>query len=223
MSAHKSMTVRFFIHSIAKRAKATTLLDLEATENFMNLSYAKWLKLPIKELAQPRKLFNIDNIENVSGELKHYTDLQVQTENKTTKLCFFLTHIGEQKAILGYPWFTANQPKIDWRQGWIDHTQLPIIFCADNTKWAIFTPRWKTYHAPLTAIGILSAVSQFIQNKQKLPKPTSQMNTSHTKRYLMSKNPKGYPAIRYGTMQSNSCKTPPSHSQIDYSHLRKRK
>ena len=128
MSAHKSMTVHFFIHSIAKRAEATILLDSKATENFMNLLYAKWLKLPIKELAQPRKLFNVDNTENVSGKLKHYTNLQMQTGSKITKLCFFLTYIGKQKAILGYPWFVANQPKIDWKQGWIDHTQLPIIF-----------------------------------------------------------------------------------------------
>ena len=108
MSARKSMTVRFFIHFIAKRAEATALLDSGATENFMNLSYAKCLKLPIKELAQPRKLFNVDNMENVSGELRYYTDLQVQTRSKNTKLRFFLTHIGEQKAILGYPWFVAN-------------------------------------------------------------------------------------------------------------------
>jgi hypothetical protein len=29
--------------------------------------------------------------------------------------------------ILGYPWFTAVQPKIDWAKGWIDYTQLPIV------------------------------------------------------------------------------------------------
>ena len=29
-------------------------------------------------------------------------------------LQFFLTDLANQKAILGYPWFTANQPKIDW-------------------------------------------------------------------------------------------------------------
>ena len=149
MSARKSMTVHFFIHSVAKRAEATTLLDSGATENFINLSYTKWLKLPTKELAQPRKLFNIGNTENVSGELKHYTDLQVQTGSKVTKLRFFLTHIGEQKAILGYPWFAANQPKINWKQGWIDHTQLPIIFHTDNTKRAIFVLRLKNVPRPI--------------------------------------------------------------------------
>ena len=146
MSARKSMTICFFIHSVAKRAKAVALLDSGATKNFMNLSYARWLKLPIKELAQSRKLFNVDNTENISGKLKYYTDLQVQIGGKTIKLRFFLTHLGKQKAILGYPWFAANQPKIDWKYGWIDHTQLLIIFRADNAKKAIFTPRTKTCH-----------------------------------------------------------------------------
>ena len=37
------MTIRFYIHSITKRAESTALLDLGAIENFMNLSYTKWL------------------------------------------------------------------------------------------------------------------------------------------------------------------------------------
>ena len=118
-------------------------MDSGATENFINLSYTKWLKLPIKELAQPKKLFNVDNTENISGELKYYTNLQVQTGGKTIKLRFFLTHLGEHQTILGYPWFVANQPNIDWKQEWIDHTQLPIIFRTDNAKKAIFVPRMK--------------------------------------------------------------------------------
>jgi hypothetical protein len=60
-----------------------------------------------------------------------------------TSLSFFLSNLGEHKAILGYPWFAAVQPKIDWKQGWIDHTQLLIILRADNAKKAIFVPRNK--------------------------------------------------------------------------------
>jgi hypothetical protein len=69
------MTVRIYLHSIAKRAEAVALVDSGATENFMNLSYARWLKLPIKRLLQPRKLYNVDGTENKSGELQFYTDL----------------------------------------------------------------------------------------------------------------------------------------------------
>jgi len=42
------MTLRFFIHSKLKRAEAIALIDSGATENFMNLEYAKYLQLPIK-------------------------------------------------------------------------------------------------------------------------------------------------------------------------------
>src|SRR5258707_11029942 len=141
LSARKSMTLRFFVHSVAKRAKAIALVDSGATENFMNLQYARWLQLPIKQMDEPKKLLNVDGMENKSGELCHYTDLQVQTGTNHTNLRFYLMELGEQKAILGYPWFAAAQPKIDWKQGWIDHRQLPVILRANDTKRAVFVPR----------------------------------------------------------------------------------
>ena len=71
------MTIQFYIQSITKRAEATALLDSGATENFMSLGYAQWLQLPIKQLSQPRPLYNVDGSENKSGHLLFYTDLQV--------------------------------------------------------------------------------------------------------------------------------------------------
>src|SRR5258707_1709883 len=141
MSAQKSMTVRFFVHSIAKRAEAIALLDSGAIKTFMNLSYAKWLKLSIKQLPKPCKLFNVDGTENRSGDLRYYTILNVRTRSTTVPLQFFLSDLGEHKAILGYPWFAATQPKIDWKCGWIDHTHLPIISRSPDTKRAEFLPR----------------------------------------------------------------------------------
>ena len=114
------MTVHFYVHLIAKRAKAIALVDLGATENFINLPYARWLKLPIQTLQQLCKIFNIDGTTNKSGELKYFTDLEVQTGLNWSKLRFFLTDLGENKAILAYSWFAAIQPKINWKQGWID-------------------------------------------------------------------------------------------------------
>jgi hypothetical protein len=129
------------VHSIAKRAEITALVDSGATENFMNLTYAKWLHLPIKKLPNPQKLFNVDGTENKAGELLFYTDLQVQSSEQSTMLRFFLSDLGEHKAILGYSWFAAVQPWIDWKKGWIDHTQLPIILHAANAQRAQFVPR----------------------------------------------------------------------------------
>ncbi len=109
------MTVHIFIHSNAKRAETISLLDSGATKNFLSLDYAKWLSLPIKRLPFARKLFNVDGTENKAGQLQFYTDLAIRTGPNTTNMRFFLTHLGEHKAILGYPWFMAVQLKIDWK------------------------------------------------------------------------------------------------------------
>jgi len=135
------MTVRCYIHSIAKRAEILALIDSGATENFINLTYAKWLRLPIKRLETPRKLFNVDGTENKAGELQFYTDLQVQTGTTKTQLRFFLSDLGEHKAIMGYPWFAAVQPNIDWKKGWIDYTQLPLVLRTHDAQKARFIPR----------------------------------------------------------------------------------
>src|SRR5260370_35333595 len=115
------MTLRFFVHSVAKRAKAIALIDSGATENFMNLKYAKWLQLPIKRMDEPRKLLNVDGTENKSGELCHYTNLQVHTGNNHTTLQFYITELGKKKTIPRYPLVDPAQPKLDSAQVCTDH------------------------------------------------------------------------------------------------------
>ena len=54
---------------------------------------------------------------------------------------FFLSNLGTHQMILGYPWFAAIQPKIDWAKGWIDVSHLPVVLSAINAQRAKFTPR----------------------------------------------------------------------------------
>src|SRR5712675_2019452 len=132
MSLRKSMTVRTYIHLSLKRAETTALLDSGATENFMSLTYAKWLKLPIKTLHYPQPLFNVDGSTNKQGDLKFYSDLIIRTGTTRKNMRFFLLDLGNHQVILGYPWFAAFQPKVDWAKGWIDISQLPLIISAPN-------------------------------------------------------------------------------------------
>jgi len=135
------MTVRTYIHSSLKRAETTALLDSGATENFMSLAYAKWLRLPIKTLRFPRPLFNVDGSTNKQGDLKYYADLTMRTGTVTKQMRFFLSDLGNHQLILGYPWFVAYQPKIDWARGWIDVSQLPLIITAPDAQRMQSTPR----------------------------------------------------------------------------------
>jgi len=138
MSACKSMTVRFYMHSAKKWAEGIALIDSGATENFMSLNYAQWLGLPIKRLEKPRRLFNVDRTENKAGKLQFYTNVSLQTGTKHTNHWFFLSDLGEVKAIFSYPWFADTQPKIDWSRGWIDSSQLPIILWSPDVQKAQF-------------------------------------------------------------------------------------
>ncbi len=108
------MTLRIFTHLRSKRAETIALLDSGATENFMSLPYAKYLCLPIKTLAEPRRLFNVDGTQNRAGDLKYYVDMSTRTGTRKVNLQYFLTNLGNHKIILRYPWFTTAQPKIDW-------------------------------------------------------------------------------------------------------------
>ena len=54
---------------------------------------------------------------------------------------FFLSNLGNHQVILGYPWFMAVQPKVDWKRGWIDISQLPIVLQAVDAVKARFLPR----------------------------------------------------------------------------------
>jgi hypothetical protein len=124
------MTICIYLNSLFKRAETSALLDSGATENFINPGYARELRLPIEELAEPRKVFNVDGTQNRHGQITHYTDLDVQTGDQMRTMHFLLTNLGEQKVILGYPWFAAVQPVINWAKGWIAYEQLPVVIKA---------------------------------------------------------------------------------------------
>jgi len=126
------MTIRTYILSSHKRVESTTLLNSGAMENFMNLDYAKWLRLPIKRLEVSRPLFNVDGTTNRKGDLFFYSDLVLKTGPITKLMRFFLTDLGHHRIILGYPWFAANQPRINWAKGWINASHLPVLITPQN-------------------------------------------------------------------------------------------
>jgi hypothetical protein len=88
-------------------------------------------------------------MENKSRKLKYYTDLEVQTGAGHVKMRFFLTDLGEHKAILRYSWFAAMQPKINWKNGWINKSQLPIILRMENLAKATYLPQQVNVPRPI--------------------------------------------------------------------------
>jgi len=126
------MMLCVFIHSRSKRAETVALLDSGATENFMNISYAQKMELPVRQLTEERKLFNVDGTLNKVGSLKYYTDVTTRMGEKVTHLQYFLMDLEENQVIPGYLWFASAQPRIDWAKGWINYMQLPIVLKSND-------------------------------------------------------------------------------------------
>ena len=79
------MTVRFYAHSENGQTVGEALVDSGATENFMQISYAKKLRLPIQDMLEPEMVWNIDETPNKMGAIKQYTDLNMQMGSNHTQ------------------------------------------------------------------------------------------------------------------------------------------
>ena len=45
-------------------------------------------------------------------------------------MLFYLTNLGEDWMLLGFPWLTAFNPKINWTEGTMENLPLCITFKA---------------------------------------------------------------------------------------------
>ena len=78
------------------------------------------LKLVTRKLVKPQKVQNIDSTPNKSGEILEAIDLLVNNNGQKASHAFFITNIGRNDFILGYPFFKASNPNVDWSRGRIE-------------------------------------------------------------------------------------------------------
>jgi len=71
----------------------------------------------MKKLPYPRPVFNVDGTLNQHGTITHACDLLVTKGNKRERQRFFVTNLGRDRLLFGYPWFKAFKPEIDWEKG----------------------------------------------------------------------------------------------------------
>ena len=92
-----------------------TLIDCGTGGLFIDQNFAR--KFKVKNLKQPIKAFNVDGTKNKKGTVKSYVDLEFWIGHKKFKEQFYVTGLGKQRIILGFPWLNKYNPIIDWKKG----------------------------------------------------------------------------------------------------------
>jgi hypothetical protein len=92
-----------------------TLIDSGAGGLFIDQNYAK--NFDINYLDEPVKAYNVDGTENKRGTINAYVNLEFSLGERKFKERFYVTGLGKQKIILGFPWLHKYNPIIDWKKG----------------------------------------------------------------------------------------------------------
>jgi len=114
--------------------KQTMLLDSGAMDNFIDYRTAERLGLQKHKMPQSQRVLNVDGTENQAGEITHYVALYIQHNNRREGSIFFVTNLGKDHMILGYPWLEQFNPDIDWENGRILGTPITMKTPAAVTK-----------------------------------------------------------------------------------------
>src|SRR6266702_4603983 len=132
-SKYRSLRIPVLFKSTHTTAEREVLIDSGATDNFINSQLLKRLRISYLPVPNPIKIWNVDGTLNQDGNITHYTDLQVKTGKETYILRFLITNLGRDEVILGYPWFTAFEPKIRWREATLEEEYQPVVITTINT------------------------------------------------------------------------------------------
>ena len=134
VSKISAINVPFTFYCARGMAKEIALMDSGATENFMDDRMVAWLGIEKREMTTLRRVFNVDGSKNKQGILTHYCLLRVKKGKEEDLQRFYITSLGGDRTILGYPWLHRFSPTINWKGGKV--LGAPITIETSLLKWA---------------------------------------------------------------------------------------
>ena len=112
---HNSLYVRVNFEHSQGRETAHALIDSGATENFVNIRMAERWGLLRKTLPNPRSIINVDGTDNKASAVTEACILDVLHEGSQQLQRFYVTDLGFDRVLLGYPWLHEFNPQINWK------------------------------------------------------------------------------------------------------------
>ena len=115
------MQIPMFLSGVWKVENA--LIDSGATDNLLTPTLAKRLRLKIQKLRIPKLILTADGSLHKQGKITSYVNLNLHLGTQTHCQMFYVATLGQDYAILGYPFLQKFNPDIDWRAQTIQGAQ----------------------------------------------------------------------------------------------------
>ena len=123
------------LHYRARTVATTTLVDCRATGNFIDPSLVERL-LPSRPI-QPLQAFNVDGTVNKQGQITAATTVHCQATTFKDDLTLIIVGLGRAQIVLGMPWLTKHNLRINWEKKTISLDKEHICKTTLSTELAI--------------------------------------------------------------------------------------
>jgi hypothetical protein len=118
--------VKFTLEHFKGTSEEMALLDTGATESFIDHESVLHLKLGMQKLPISRPIYNVDGTKNQCGSITHVCHLLVRKGNRKETVPFYVTDLGNDHFIFGYPWCQDFKPEIDWENSILKGPKIKV-------------------------------------------------------------------------------------------------
>jgi hypothetical protein len=118
--SNKSISIPITLRELQKNNETVdleALLDSGAGGLFIDKTFAKKNDFTLYELPGPLNVYNVDGTMNRKGTITSYVEADFTIGERIKKTCLYVTGLGKQKVILGFPWLRDENPIVDWKSG----------------------------------------------------------------------------------------------------------
>jgi hypothetical protein len=98
----------------SSKQNVETLINSGTGGLFIDQNFTK--NFEINYLDEPVKAYNVDGMENKWGIINAYVNLEFKLGDQKFNKRFYVTGLGKQRIILGFPWLHKYNPIIDWKK-----------------------------------------------------------------------------------------------------------
>jgi len=195
ISRFNSVLMPFDLYSAKGKKEERALVDSGATANFVDYKTVKRLGLGSKKLDTMRTVKNIDGTLNVAGNITHACDLLVSHGRKQERTRFFITNLGGDRFIFGYPWLATFNPEINWPEATVNGPRFRVETLVSGK----LTQKEYLQHVQTVAIAQLEEGDELIMSLEVLGEEPMKIRKTTLAQQMAEK---AYDATKVNTEES---------------------